>query len=496
MDCDFIIVGAGTAGIALASELSKKYKVLVFESGVDNSQEAPIAIPKFAPTLPLDYTNRYFYMLGHADQGPKYPIIEGEMLGGTSGVNGMLYMRGAPDIYNTWATIAGNDDWSAAQALQVYKKLETFAGVPGQFTPSAHGYCGPLNVRQATENLAMAHLFTSAITTVTGKGIVDPNDFSNSLGGFDYSQLTQNPDSTRESSWTAYLSDTIQKVGNDKYCTKNITIYTSARVTKLKRNECGRFNGVIVQHMGKCKEFTSNRGVILCAGIQSCSILLQNNILNSNIGKCLFNHVSVSLKGLPSAPNTLPARPPFSDDQGLYAGGAVLDYQNNGLREFQVTGSARQYDAEGKPTSYTLSSLLLRTTCLGNVSLIYPSPDRVSKVKYNPTGDSGFLPKSRYIYKIMYETLVAMGLTPSGPEPDNIADVDTYIQNSFNLVYDYTGTCLMGTSADTAVVDGKCRVFGKKGLWVGDNSVMPLAANGGTQAPAYFIGNTLANILK
>lgn len=490
---DFIIVGAGTAGLTLAASLAQTYSVVVFESGVDNSNEPPISQPTAAPLLPLEATNRYFTMLGHSSDDHRYPIVAGETLGGSSSINTMQFTVGDPGTYNQWAVMVGDNAWSADAAQSILSNIQTFAGVAGNYTPTAHGDDGPLNVRQATANLPLAELWSSSFTSITGKGLVDPNDFSNSLGPYVYSQLTQQPDRSRESSWTAFFPD-VKLAKPGKYVQGKATIYASTRVTKILHCD-GKAEGVVVQRGGLSYDVKSRRGVILAAGFQSPSLLLQAGICNPNIGAHLFSHATLSVRGTPGP--DFPKRPIGADEAALFVGGAVQDYNKDGQRTFQLTGSVPGgYGPDGLPKdSYTVTAVILRTGSNGKLRLIYPSPDRVSHVDWFEEDDPNFYPYCRYIYRIIFNTLALMGCTPIGPSPNDAAAVDNFIATNHRLNYDYTGGCLMGLTEQTAVVNNDCEVFGVEGLYVGDNSVMPLAAGGNTQANAYFIGKVLAGKL-
>jgi len=508
---DFIIVGGGTAGLALASLISKNFHVLVFEQGENNSNDVPIKTPSYSGILSTNYLNDYFCMTGHSSDNRRLAPLEGETLGGGSSVNGLQVMEGISPVYDEWAAIANDNSWDAEHAKRIFKKYQTFAGVPGYYTPTAHGYKGPVNVRQTAENVPLATLFANSVSAVTNTpNNIDPNDFSGRFGSSPYYQLTERPDKTRESSWTAYFENMpMVKPGKYFKTTKrgSVTVYTSARLIEILWSNCKEATvvGVNISRDGKCKKFSANNKVILSTGFLSPSILMQNGIGNAEylssigvnvkvdsprVGDQLYNHDIVSLAGAAGSPNPLPPAPPGSDEQGLYSGLAVLDYNNLGTREFQLIG------VSGGPSLFIAAALLLQQTASGKIKLNYASPDRVADVLLNSLTGPEDKGKALYIYKVMYQSLVKMGLTPLGPPVNDDDAIWKYVLTTYAIAYHFTAMCKMGTNISNGVVDNNCNVFGVNGLAVCDVSIMPLPAAGNTMSTAYFVAYVLAKKLN
>lgn len=497
---EIIIIGGGTAGITLARELSRRFRVVVFEQGADNSTEAPISDPLYANSLVTAYTNEYFAMYGHAEAPRRFVPMAGETLGGGSSVNGMQLMTGAPSTYDNWASLVDDKSWDAKHAKKVYKRFQNFNGVPGYYDPNAHSTGGPVDIRQGVVNLALGQLFANSVaSTQHTTNHVDPNDFSNTFGGTPYYQLTQQPDKKRESSWTAYAENLVEvKPGKwyRKSCDGSLTVYTSARLTKLLWEGC-RVTGVEISRDGRCRSFCAREVIITC-GLGSAVILQQNGIgprdlLESlsvpvkvdspHVGQHLLNHPIVTLLGA----GNLPPVTPGDDAQALYDGCAVLDYNGDGTRSFQL------FNVRAGVETIAVGGLILNATSEGSIDIQYASPDRAPTMVLNTLTTSEDQAKAVYLYKVLYNIIKTMGLTPLGPAvtaPDS--DILTFIQASYGIAYHYVSMCRMARCIEEGVVDSDCKVFGVEGLRVCDTSVVPLNASGNTMAPAYFVALTLA----
>lgn len=514
---DYIIVGGGTAGCVLASRLQSKGTVLCLEGGLIQDNNPLIAQPTAAGSLVLNYTNDFFWPLGHArvDVAPdnkRFPAVAGETLGGGSSVNGMQYVRGSSSFFADWQTISGDADWGPINATNVYKALEKFNGVPGQFNPAAHGFTGPVDIRQAALNVQAATIFQAACATASGyPAISDYNDPATPIGPFLYWQLFEQPSGIRESSSTAYLQGTLTQKEPNIFVTANnrLVVYTQAHVTKVLFSSAigasqPRASGVKAIVSGNETVFFARKKVILCSGFQSPLLLQASGIgdpalLNSlnipvvvnnpNVGKNMENHPIFSLTATGTVP---PATTP--DPNGLYSGGAELPDPSVGgtTRALQFIGIA----TPGAPGAFTIATLLLKAKSLGTVNLLYPDPLRMPIYDFNYFTDPADIATAVAAYDIMYRTLVGMGLTPLGPDPvTQPAAVVTYILTTYSQAYHWTGACRMTQSAATGVVDNTGHVFGVSDLIVADITIIPTSPTGNCAAPAFLIGNIIANKL-
>lgn len=506
LTADIIIVGAGTAGCALASKLSTKHKVIVLDAGTDQSSNPQISQPSNSGGL-INSVNPYFWELGHwvttAPSGAPIflPAVAGKVFGGGSAVNGLQFVRSTTSYFSAIETLTGDSAWGPTNAFNEYIDIETFNGVSGQFNPAAHGSNGPLNVRQAVLDPLAATSFVNNAVIATGvPAITDYNDPLTPNGPFLYWQLTENPDETRAHSFQAYLQDKLKRKSTHVYKGKNLTLYSMARVEQILFSDDHTPVAKGVKAVIDNEEFIfqAKDMVIIAAGFQS-PVLLQlsgigpKSVLkaagidvvfdNPNVGAKMVNHPIFTLTGTGVVPVD-----PNPDPNNLYTGGAFLPdpTQANQNRSFQWIGIA-------SPGAFTIAALLLDAKSQGTIGVFGSNPIRMSNIQFNYWSDPTDMTSALACYGQMYATLTGMGLTPLGPNPASPMDVQTYILTTYNEAYHWVGSCSMGTSAATAVVDSSGRVFGVKNLRVADITISPFNCLGNTQGIAYLIGNIIAN---
>ena len=524
---DYIIVGGGTAGAVLARRLSERFSVIVLEGGIKDDNNSLISNPLNSGLLVNGFTNDFFWPLGHARLHPppdnkRFPAVAGEILGGGSSVNGMQYVRGTDDFFSRWQQQAGGDAaWGPDSAHIVYKNLENFNGVPGQFDPAIHGENGPVDIRQVAQNLEAAQLFQTALNAVGVPSITDYNDPGTPIGAFLYWQLFQQPDKRRESSSTAYLDEILVPKGTHKYVSNNpnnqLVVYIKAHVVRIlfsHKHRVPRAGGVKAVIDGHEVIFCARKKVILSAGFQSplllelsgigdAQVLTEKSIPviynNPNVGRNMLNHPIITL----SATGTVPAASNL-DPEALYSGGAEISNPLNpgtSIRFSQFIGIANPgNDGNGV---FTIAALLLAAPSAGDVQPIYSDPLRMPFYDFNYFTDAGEILVAVAVYRIMYNTLVNMGLTPLGPAPPAILDptdpqfiaVRAYIIATYGQAYHWTGSCRMSTSPSTGVVDNNGNVFGVENLVVADITIIPVNPDGNTAGPAFFVGNVMSNKL-
>jgi choline dehydrogenase len=516
LTADIIVIGGGTAGCALVSKLSEKYKVILLEGGTDQSSNPQILQPTNGAALGFQI-NEFFWELGHwtAPNGAipglyrYFPGFAGKVLGGGSSINGLRYIRSTASYFSALQAITGDNAWGPTNAFNVYNNIETFFGIPGQFNPSAHGFDGPLNIRQCAFNSPEALVFANAVAAETGVSLItDYNDPATPLGSFVNWQLTENPDETRSQSFQAYLQGKVKRKSANVYKGKNILIYTNTKVEQIlfSDDQTPVAKGVKAVVDGEEFIFQAKKKIVLAAGFQSPVILQLSGIGpkemlrgpgirvvvdNPNVGKTMFNHVSFTL----AATGALSVDPDLNANN-LYTGGAFLpDPTRPGDtdRGFMWIGKA---NTTAMPNSFTITALLLNAKSQGAIGVISSDPLRMPIFQFNYFDNPEDMASAISCYGQAYNTLVTqMGLTASAslPNPANPALVETYIRGTFKGVFDYVGTCAMGTSADNAVVDSSGNVFGVKNLAVADITISPITFRGNTQALGFLIGNIIAS---
>jgi choline dehydrogenase len=533
---DIIIVGGGNAGCTLAYLLSQRYSVILLEAGTDLSDDPRIFTPSESGTL-INYVNKYFYPLGHSiktsppnDLRQPQPGVSGEILGGGSSVNGMQYVRGTGEYFERWAAAVGDPEWGSPNVSEVYKRIERFNGVTGNFNPTAHGYQGPLDVKQIVVNEQAATVFTTAASVVGGvPNNIDYNDLQNPLGSFVYFQATETPTSLRASSFTAYLKSILRKKKScdnvyRAHCTcKSLQVVVKARVQRInfedsdckrsrKRQHSQTARSVSAVVNGECVEFCARKKVILTAGFQSASLLqlsgigdsnhlssicVDTIIHNPNVGQHVVNHPIISITGaVTGGAGPFTPLPPNYDPQGLYSGGAQLSSVSApGIRAYQLIGVASPTQVGLSPSAFTIIGLMLDAKSQGYIQIDSSDPNRPPLFDFKYFSDPSDITSGIEIYTYMYNILVQMGLSPLGPDPSDTVAVQTFVTTQYRQAYHWTGMTRMSRTPSDGVVDTDGKVFRTSNLYVADISVAPFNALGNTQALAYLIPNIIADKL-
>jgi choline dehydrogenase-like flavoprotein len=517
IDCpyDFIVCGAGCAGTTIATKLSKYYNVLLLEFGKNEQNNVLITDPLASGTLVNGHTNEFFYPGGHESPLPnrlvRNPLITGALLGGGGSVNGMQYVEGTKTFFDTLVTATNDTDYSAENAAKIYEKLEKFN--PVGVLPPSRGVSGPIDIRQACNNIPAATAFVNAANAVLGIPIInDYNLLTNEIGGDIYWQLTQQPDKTRESPATAFIypntkaCNKCKDVLKSKKCKGNLTVVSEVFVTKVIFDDCTKTPkavGVEVSYHGENCTFKANE-IILSAGYQSplilqrsgvgpCELLSDNCIdkvyVNNNVGQHILNHPIVTVTGTGIIPGI------GTDPQGLYDGVVFTGDStatNPNSRAYEMIGIAGT-------NTFTIASLLLDAKSEGYTEIISKNPAHMPKLHFGYFTD----PRDKVSVVDMVNKQIQILTDPAGLNltlltfGGNTNPTFADIEPIYTQAYHWVGGCRIGQNSSYSVVDRKCRVFGVKNLRVVDTSVFPINCLGNAQAPAYYIGALIANkILK
>ena len=523
---EVIVVGAGNAGCALARQLSSKYSVTLLEYGYDQSSDPEIATPSSNFTLASQHTNRYFCPLGNATAAQaapstaRGPAFAGKTMGGNSAVNALQMTQGTSSYYDQWAALVGDSSWGSANVDSIYKRIQKFNGI-ADYNPSAHGFTGPLDVKQVVVNEQAADFFSTTTSTLESVAInVDYNDFASPIGTYKYWQVTETPNSSRADAYSAYLkSVVVQDPANPNVYRSvgtpfPIKIVTRARLQQILFNTSSgtpNATGVMAVVDGIITQFTSTKYVVLATGFQTSAYLQCSGIGdaahltslgitplidNPNVGQHMLNHIVIPLTGVVGLnPNPFTPLPPGFDTQGLYSGGAQLA-NLLGDRAYQFVCTADPVAEGVTPTSFTISGIAMDMKSEGYISIFDRDINSIPIYNYNYFSDPYDITSAVAMYTKMYNVLVAMGLTPQGPDPVlNPADVITYITSNFTNANHWVGMNRMSVNSSTGVVDHNALVFGTQNLYVCDISIVPLNTQGNIQAVAYLLGNIIADKL-
>ena len=530
MNYDYIIVGAGAAGCVLANRLSEdpQTRVLLVEAGGSDDRfliRMPLGMMRAFrdPTLTWGFMSEPEPHLN----GRVFPVTRGRVLGGSSSINGMFFMRGHSTDFDGWQA-QGCEGWSYAHVLPYFKKLESSwrGAVP------YHGAGGPMPI---APNATTRLLHEPLMATATPSGYWNSDDINGRVEeGFARTEITVDARGRRASAARTYLKPALRR--------PNLEVMQGALTTRVLVAN-GRAVGIELLRGNETHSVYAGREVILCGGTYNSAQLLMLSGFGAadearrlgirvqadlpGVGANLSEHIRIGLQFATREPVSF-LRELRADRVAvslirwmLFGTGAfaaqvsscnVVIRTDERLRQpdIQIMCNPIRMDAKvwwplvSRRLAHLLTAdaVLLHPKSRGHVRLRSPDPSAKPRIQFNALADPDDLATlrrglraARRIYGTAPQAdLIEKEVVP-GVEVASDADLDAYIRANAGLTQHPVGTCSMAPGAGQ-VVDAQLRVRGVDGLRVADASIMPTVPGGNTYGAVLMIAERAADLIR
>jgi len=528
LNFDYIIVGAGSAGCVLANRLtaSGEHKVLLLEAGGSDRNiliQMPTALSY--PMASKRYNWGYNSQAEPAVNNRRITCPRGKGLGGTSSINGMVYVRGNPSDIDEWEE-RGAKGWNYANCLPYYKRAETWQGGEDQY----RGGAGPLGVGGGN-NMAGNPLYQAFIDSGVEAGYPRTDDYNGyRQEGFGPMHMTVSG-GVRESTSRAYLQPATKRT--------NLTVMKHVLVDKIIF-EGKRAVGVSAARNGKKFDLRAGREVILSAGAIASPMILQRSGVGpadlldrldirpvhiaSGVGRNLQDHLEVYFQFRCKKPVSL------NNKLGLLSKlligvrwilfksglGATNHFESCAFIrskagrkspdiQYHFLPAAMRYD--GTPSikghGFQVHVGPNKPASRGHVAIKSDDPQEPPSILFNYLSREQDIEDWRRCIRLTREIIAQPAMDEfrgeeiqPGLDVTSDEEIDRWVRENVESAYHPCGTCRMGGTDDSdVVVDSECRVAGLEGLRVIDASVFPAIPNGNINAPVIMLAERAADMI-
>ncbi|MGJ8621555.1 MAG: choline dehydrogenase [Yoonia sp.] len=526
MQADYVIIGAGSAGCAIAYRLAEAGKqVLIIEHG--GSDVGPLIQMPAALSYPMNMKRYDWGMKSEPEPhlgGRQLVTPRGKVIGGSSSINGMIYVRGHACDYDHWAE-SGAQGWGYADVLPYFKRMETWHDGGHGGDPKQRGTDGPLHVTRGPRKNPLTRAFVEAGAQAGYQVTDDYNgQQQEGFGPFDATIYK----GKRWSAATAYLRPALKRPN----C--NITRALARRIVI----EDGRAVGVEVSRGNKIEVIRANKEVIVAASsLNSPKLLMLSGIGPAahlrehgidvvadrpGVGQNLQDHLELYIQQAATKPVSLFAHWNLRGKAKIGLEWLLWKTGLGGSNQFESAGFIRSragikypdiqfhflpiavsYDGKVAPDGHGFQAHVgpMRSKSRGQVTLRSADPADHPKIEFNymshPDDWSDFRQCIRLTREIFaqsaFDEFRGREIQP-GEDAQSDDALDDFIRDHAESAYHPCGTCKMGAVDDPmAVVDPETRVIGVEGLRVADSSIFPRVTNGNTNGPSLMVGEKAAD---
>ncbi len=520
---DYIVVGAGSAGCVIANRITENpdVRVLLVEAGPrDNSLKLKVPAAFIYNYTSAQHNWMYYTEPDPYMDGQRVFCPRGKVLGGSSSINGLAWVRGHAKDFDRWAE-QGLPSWSYAHCLPYFKRMETYSGGGDDY----RGGCGPLHIYRPKHENPLYDIFLEAVQQAGYPLSKDTNGYQQE--GF--SPMDQSIHNGKRSSTSVAYLDPIRG-------RKNLKILTRCHVTRIIFNG-PRATGIEYQQYGKTNRAHCEAEVIVSAGaVNSPQLLMLSGI---GPGAHLRKHNISVISDLPGVGQNLQdhwdtqvqqvCTKPISVNNEI----SFLNRGKNGLRwlmtkdgpaatnQSEIAGYVRSVSSDQPdlqicfmplafnyekmqpiaPHGFRLFVMPLRSSSLGQIKLKSHNPLDAPAILCNYISTEKDKQDLRDVIEISRNIISQKAFYPvrgeelePGEKVRSNEDIDKFVRLRGKPTHHLCGTCKMGID-DTAVVDESLKVYGVTGLRVADASIMPTITSGNINAPVIMIGEKASDLL-
>jgi len=528
-EADFVIIGSGSAGSALAYRLAEdgRHSVLVLEYG--GTDIGPFIQMPAALSYPMNMSHYDWGFWTEPEPGlggRRLPCPRGKVIGGSSSINGMVYVRGHAHDYDHWAE-AGADGWAYADVLPYFKRMENWHDGGHGGDPDWRGKNGPLHVTRGPRRNPLYHAFVEAGAQAGYQRTDDYN--GEKQEGFGPMEQTV-WQGRRWSTANAYLRPALKGANID-------LIRCLARRIVI---EDGRAVGVEVRRAGRIETVRARREVIVAASsINSPKLLMLSGIGPAaqlaehgidviadrpGVGQNLQDHLELYIQQACTQPITLYRHWNLFGKAMAGAQWMVFKTGLGASNQFESAAFVRsragiaypdiqfhflpfavRYDGRAAAEGHGYQAHVgpMRSASRGEVTLQSADPDEKPRISFRYMSDEQdwidfrrCIRATREIFaQPAFDAYRGKEIQP-GAAVQTDDELDAFIREHAESAYHPCGTCRMGRARDPmAVVDPQCRVIGVEALRVVDSSIFPRITNGNLNAPSIMAGEKAADHL-